>query len=112
MVAVALSVHFQAVNAIGAFFCNDINWKNDCVHWTNLYPGACYTLDAAHQDKVSSFGPDEVDECLLYPDFDCMSVEQGYLKYPGSGDLRTEYYPAGEPMNDHANSFRCWAASN
>ncbi|KAJ7031650.1 hypothetical protein C8F04DRAFT_1110163 [Mycena alexandri] len=110
ILATALSVHLQAVHALGAYFCNDINWVTDCVHWKNLVSGQCYTLDAGHQDKVSSFGPDVGTGCFLAPDYSCVS-DYGYLANPGSGDLRTVYY-SPEPgvevaVNDNMNSFWC-----
>ncbi|KAJ7433498.1 hypothetical protein FB451DRAFT_1472177 [Mycena latifolia] len=62
--ALSVSMHFQAANALGVYFCNDINWTNDCAHWKDLVPYRCYTLNAGHQDKVSSFGPDSGTACL------------------------------------------------
>ncbi|KAJ7779566.1 hypothetical protein B0H14DRAFT_3894133 [Mycena olivaceomarginata] len=31
-----MAANFQAAEAIGAFFCNDINWSNNCAHWKPL----------------------------------------------------------------------------
>ncbi|KAJ6456753.1 hypothetical protein C8R45DRAFT_943575 [Mycena sanguinolenta] len=50
--------------ALGAYFCNDANWTNDCAHWTNLVAGTCYTLDGGHQNSISSFGPDLSVSCV------------------------------------------------
>ncbi|KAJ7481549.1 hypothetical protein FB451DRAFT_1394198 [Mycena latifolia] len=110
--ALSVSMHFQAANALGAYFCNDINWANDCAHWQNLNQGACYTLDAGHQDKVSSFGPDSGTTCDLHSDYHCAS-SAATLGQPGSGDLRNVYYPPADgeqrTVNDNMNSFLCWA---
>ncbi|KAJ7689271.1 hypothetical protein B0H17DRAFT_1202395 [Mycena rosella] len=99
----------QAVNAIGAFFCNDISWTDGCAHWTNLVSNRCYTLDAEHQDQVSSFGPDSGNACRLYDDYHCSSGNSIYIVYPGSGDLRTLYYDPAQTdtVNDNVNSFLC-----
>ncbi|KAJ7481546.1 hypothetical protein FB451DRAFT_1394195 [Mycena latifolia] len=89
----SVSIHFQAASALGAYFCNDVDWSNDCVHWTGLGSGDCYTLDAGHQDAVSSFGPDSGTTCKLYSDYDCTSSSVT-LNYPGSSDLRNLNYPS------------------
>ncbi|KAJ7481548.1 hypothetical protein FB451DRAFT_1394197 [Mycena latifolia] len=110
--ALSVSMHFQAANGYGAFFCNDINWTNDCAHWKNLGSEQCYTLDAGHQDKLSSFGPDQGTACHLYPDYHCLDVP-ALVQYPGSSDLRNLVYqpPNGQqmPVNDNVNSFLCFA---
>ncbi|KAJ7757016.1 hypothetical protein B0H16DRAFT_1824803 [Mycena metata] len=107
------TVGIQSVHALGAYFCNDINWVTDCVHWKDLVSGKCYTLDAEHQDKVSSFGPDSGTGCVLAPDYHCVNG-YAYLAYPGSGDLRTVYYTPEEgveiSVNDNINSFWCASA--
>ncbi|KAJ7481545.1 hypothetical protein FB451DRAFT_1236344 [Mycena latifolia] len=116
MIAVALSVsmNFQAANGYGAFFCNDINYTNDCAHWTNLVSRKCYTLDAGHQDKLSSFGPDQGTACNLFLDYHCSNVP-ALVEYPGSSDLRNLAYllpnSHGQemPVNDNVNSFHCFA---
>ncbi|KAJ7481544.1 hypothetical protein FB451DRAFT_1170744 [Mycena latifolia] len=100
MIAVVLSVHLKAANAVelGASFCNDINWTNDCVYWGDLEAYTCLTLNAEHQDKVSSFGPTA---CALHLEFLAPQNNSDYhcgssstiLEYPGTGDLRNVYYP-------------------
>ncbi|KAJ6612773.1 hypothetical protein B0H10DRAFT_2222799 [Mycena sp. CBHHK59/15] len=91
VLAATLSANLQTVSVLGAYFCNDINWTNDCAHWTNLVYDQCYTLDAGHQDKLSSFGPDEGTLCNVMADYFCGSSPAS-LEYPGSGDLRNVYY--------------------
>ncbi|KAJ7351623.1 hypothetical protein DFH08DRAFT_1078519 [Mycena albidolilacea] len=56
----------QAANALGAYFCNDINFTNNCTHWTNLVGGNCYTFNASDLHKLSSFGPDQGTYCWLF----------------------------------------------
>ncbi|KAJ6473723.1 hypothetical protein C8R45DRAFT_1103412 [Mycena sanguinolenta] len=41
-------------SSCGAYFCNDASWTNNCAHWAPLTDYACYTLDAAHQNSISS----------------------------------------------------------
>ncbi|KAJ7704346.1 hypothetical protein B0H17DRAFT_8712 [Mycena rosella] len=106
VLAAVLAVRFQAANALGAFFCNDINYKTDCAHWTDLVDGKCYTLDAGHQDKVSSFGPDSGTQCVLSPDYHCADAHVT-VNYPGSADLRNVDYAGGIEVNDNMNSFVC-----
>ncbi|KAJ6530225.1 hypothetical protein B0H19DRAFT_1082621 [Mycena capillaripes] len=86
----------QVAQALGAYFCNDENWVTDCAHWTNLVSDKCYTLDAVHQNALSSFGPDSGTGCSLYP---CTNLES-----PGSATL------SHLPPNDQINSFRCHPA--
>ncbi|KAF8208284.1 hypothetical protein K438DRAFT_1961782 [Mycena galopus ATCC 62051] len=94
LLAAALTANLQAAEALGAYFCNDINFTNNCAHWTNLVAHRCYTLDASHQNSLSSFGPDSGSACIISPDFSC-SFLGPTLEYPGSGDLRNVYYTPG-----------------
>ncbi|KAJ7481547.1 hypothetical protein FB451DRAFT_1394196 [Mycena latifolia] len=112
--ALSVSMHFQAATALGAYFCNDINWTNDCAHWKDLVPYRCYTLDAGHQDKVSSFGPDSGTACTVFSDYHCTSSSVT-IENPGSGDLRNVNYPEAPvngpgSVNDNMNSFECFAS--
>ncbi|KAJ6557845.1 hypothetical protein B0H19DRAFT_1376417 [Mycena capillaripes] len=113
----ALAVNLEGslvVNALGAYFCNDINWQTDCAHWTKLVANKCYTLDAQHQNALSSFGPDVGTTCILFDDYLCQEDWGApWLSNPGSGDLRTVGYTpqAGVfiTVNDKVNSFSCFA---
>ncbi|KAF7349984.1 hypothetical protein MVEN_01299700 [Mycena venus] len=103
-----LSKSFVA-NALGVYFCNDVNFVTDCAHWTNLVSGNCYTLDAEHQNALSSFGPDAGTGCSLYDDYHCADSPCTNLENPGSTDL-SHLPPGGGPTyscNDQINSFKC-----
>ncbi|KAJ6490029.1 hypothetical protein C8R45DRAFT_929323 [Mycena sanguinolenta] len=88
---------------------NDANWTNDCAHWTNLISGSCYTLDAGHQNSISSFGPDGTTTCSLYTDYHCTD---GCILLTGGGssDLSLDPGYTGENCNDRINSFFCYQA--
>ncbi|CAK5278124.1 unnamed protein product [Mycena citricolor] len=113
LLSMVLAANFQLTYGLGAFFCNDINFQTNCAHWTNLVPNKCYTLDAQHQDQVSSFGPDQGTVCDLSADYHCSS-SPATLGYPGSPDLRNVVYaPApgvAVPVNDNMNSFSCFVS--
>ncbi|KAF8181373.1 hypothetical protein K438DRAFT_1976097 [Mycena galopus ATCC 62051] len=86
---------------------NDDNWTNDCAHWTDLTAGKCYTLDAGHQNSISSFGPDEGIFCDLYTDYHCKN-ECISIYYPGEASLNFNGGDGGQDCNDRVNSFACW----
>ncbi|KAJ6451167.1 hypothetical protein C8R45DRAFT_1113712 [Mycena sanguinolenta] len=94
--------------SLGAYFCNDPNWTNDCAHWTDLINYSCYTLDPVHQNATSSFALDTVGEsCVLYTDCHCQDPCI-VLSYPGASDLNSFSGISGQNCNDRINAFMCW----
>ncbi|KAJ6459859.1 hypothetical protein C8R45DRAFT_1109239 [Mycena sanguinolenta] len=104
---VALAAVLALAKATGAYFCNGANWTDDCAHWTDLTNYGCYTLDAGHQNSISSFGPDSGVTCELYTDYLCGDACI-VLSYPGASTLNLDDGFNGQDCNDRVNSFKCW----
>ncbi|MCJ1229044.1 hypothetical protein MMC12_005708 [Toensbergia leucococca] len=95
----------------GVYICADINWGGTCGYAVQpTY--TCIDLGSDWDKKISSFGPDESTECVLYnvhgclPDYASFPNGQPDIHYPGVADMRTISF------NDLTSSFRCYPTSS
>ncbi|KAJ7057339.1 hypothetical protein C8F01DRAFT_1256589 [Mycena amicta] len=81
------------------FICTDINFAGDCTNY-GFNSGQCSNFPGEFQDDISSFGPDQGWECIMYTDINCQGLTYTGV-WPGFSTL-----PHG--INDAISSVLCF----
>ncbi|KAJ7057336.1 hypothetical protein C8F01DRAFT_1086374 [Mycena amicta] len=81
------------------FICTDINFAGDCTNY-GFNSGQCSNFPGEFQDDISSFGPDQGWECIMYTDINCQGLTYTGV-WPGFSTL-----PPG--INDAISSVLCF----
>ncbi|EKM53242.1 uncharacterized protein PHACADRAFT_259456 [Phanerochaete carnosa HHB-10118-sp] len=82
------------------YVCTDVDWSGICQN-LGFFAGECYNFPAEFQEDISSIGPPQGWECVIYDNYNCDGGYDLYAVYPGNAYLNETDY------NDVLSSFVC-----
>ncbi|OAL03185.1 hypothetical protein IQ06DRAFT_334638 [Phaeosphaeriaceae sp. SRC1lsM3a] len=92
-------------NTGGIYICTDQYFKGTC-GWKAQPLNTCIHLDPPWYKTISSFGPDQGIVCSWYSDYDCQSLLESNIRYPGVADM-DQWNKCGRSVDGGALEARC-----
>ncbi|KAJ7277904.1 hypothetical protein C8J57DRAFT_1465739 [Mycena rebaudengoi] len=81
--------------------CTDAGFTGNCI---TLNGGStqCNNFPGDFNDNISSFGPDDGQDCFIFVDAGCTGAQAGPIRFPGISNLNDIGF------NDKISSWKCF----
>ncbi|KAJ7256080.1 hypothetical protein C8J57DRAFT_1517812 [Mycena rebaudengoi] len=81
--------------------CTDAGFTGNC-QTLNGGSTQCVNVPGGFNDEISSFGPDDGQDCFIFADAGCVGAQNGPIRFPGISNLKTVGF------NDKMSSWKCF----